>query len=797
MCISKVVIASLLHDIGKLIQRAENKQVYHGKIGADYLTNIGFDNDILEAVYCHHGNVLKSKQEFSNELLTYLVYEADNIASGLDRRENVNTEDEQEQWQSNTALKTIFSYLNTDKIFDKKNEYFYPARDLNPNKNIMYPTTGIYASSDKYAKLKEILDENLEKDITPNSLLELLETTTTYITSSTNAKENLDISLFDHSKMTAAIASCLYKYIIENKITDYKKVLFTTPDRNKNYYKLVSGDISGIQDFIYTISSKGALKSLRARSFYLELILEHVVDEILEALSLYRCNLLYTGGGHFYMLLPNTEETDRILNLVQEKINNWFVSEFADSLYIAIASVEASAIDLKCTKGIFKSVSRLLSKKKQSRYNKKQLEKLIFPQKNISERECTICKTSSKETNSRKFISSDIETCEVCYQLFKLGEKLVQDDIKLIVSNTKTEDSLNLPTLADKPKFLNVTNEKVTEDAIRVYVLNDRQMGEKYTTKLFVGNYCYKINNKIANFEDLIREDSGINRLGVLRCDVDNLGQTFVNGLSDTYSTLSRVTSLSRQLSLFFKFYINNICKSNISGEADIKPENFSLSGKSECNKKMSIVYSGGDDVFVVGDWLDIINFAIDLRKAFKLYTCSKLSFSAGIGFFTVGYPIAQMAFQTGELEDIAKKYDNDSKDAISLFGVSQDRNDTYHWDEFNTEVYGKIQLLSSVCNFDESLSEHNKIFFSTSMMYKFKQLLTPKDENKFNLSRLAYTLARVKPSDRDLDKNGTLKEHWTTFRTSIYKWCQDDKKALLTALDLIIYMNRKEVKYE
>ncbi len=45
---------------------------------------------------------------------------------------------------------------------------------------------------------------------------------------------------------------------------------------------LVSGDFSGIQDTVYTISSKGALKSLRARSFMLELLTEHIVYEILQ-----------------------------------------------------------------------------------------------------------------------------------------------------------------------------------------------------------------------------------------------------------------------------------------------------------------------------------------------------------------------------------------------------------------------------------------------------------------------------------------------------------------------------------
>lgn len=152
------------------------------------------------------------------------------------------------------------------------------------------------------------------------------------------------------------------------------------------------------------------------------------------------------------------------------------------------------------------------------------------------------------------------------------------------------------------------------------------------------------------------------------------------------------------------------------------------------------------------------------------------------------------MAVQTGELEDLAKKYDNLSKDSISLFGKSDDRDNTYHWDEFRTKVYEKIKLLSRLCKFDESVQDNNKILFSTSMRYKFKQLLVENDKNKINLSRLAYTLARMKPAeDKELNKNETLKKHWYEFRENMYKWSREDKKSLLTAIDLIIYLNRKE----
>jgi CRISPR-associated protein Csm1 len=67
---------------------------------------------------------------------------------------------------------------------------------------------------------------------------------------------------------------------------------------------MFSCDISGIQQFIYTISSEKALKALRSRSFYLEIMMENLIDEILEKIGLSRANLIYSGGGHCYILLP-------------------------------------------------------------------------------------------------------------------------------------------------------------------------------------------------------------------------------------------------------------------------------------------------------------------------------------------------------------------------------------------------------------------------------------------------------------------------------------------------------------
>ena len=118
-----------------------------------------------------------------------------------------------------------------------------------------------------------------------NSLLLVLEANLSYIPSSTSRRELADISLYDHMKMTAAVASCVEQYLEERSENNYRKYLLENAKQayDEKMFLLYSMDISGIQKFIYTIADKGALKGLRARSFYLEIMMEHLVDELFDA----------------------------------------------------------------------------------------------------------------------------------------------------------------------------------------------------------------------------------------------------------------------------------------------------------------------------------------------------------------------------------------------------------------------------------------------------------------------------------------------------------------------------------
>lgn len=57
--------------------------------------------------------------------------------------------------------------------------------------------------------------------------------------------------------------------------------------RREPAFLLYTDDFSRIQRFIYTVHTEGALRSLRSRSFFLELLMEHYMDELLDGCGLY------------------------------------------------------------------------------------------------------------------------------------------------------------------------------------------------------------------------------------------------------------------------------------------------------------------------------------------------------------------------------------------------------------------------------------------------------------------------------------------------------------------------------
>lgn len=825
------VKGSLLHDIGKIIFRNDHSTGNHSKAGSDFISdesiNIQNKKEVLDCIKYHHYHNIKDSS-ISKDNMAYIVYEADNIASGLDRRVIYDAVNER-SFDEKMPLHSVFNQVNTHK---NNLSGAYPIKPRFMEKKVYIPKSNINNLRDNitqssYGEVISLLKRNLSNDTnlldSPNSILKLLETVATAIPSSTNSKEIPDISIYDHSKITCALASCMYMYSEDNKIEDYRSKYFESRDfRDENAFLLLSGDLSGIQDFIYTISSKGALRSLRGRSIFLEIMLESIIDDILDRFNLTRANLIYSGGGHFYILLPNLSWIREDIKVMKNKINDQLLDMFFISLYLEMDYKECSAddlgngLDVKAEKEnllgeVFSGVSRKVSVNKLQRYKNHRLSELFSPDSKVNrktqhERECVICGESDNLVPFQG--NSDVLSCNNCDKLATLGTKIASisgsKNQYLITIREDSNKGVRVPSI-DNTKYLDVeTVEKAKKELInnqeaynRLYSINEPMMGLKYSTNLWIGNYNKRQDlNMAMEFEQIAQESSGMKRLAVLRADVDDLGRAFTHGFEKHEGklgkydaiTFSRTATFSRDMTMFFKYEINKLC--NGSGDEQF---NFRLPSNSKDlfgkEKNIVIVYSGGDDVFAVGPWDEIIEFSVNLRDAFKEYSLGRLSLSAGVGLFPKGYPISQMAIQAGQLESIAKKNKNETKDSIALFSAGgEDENRVFTWDEFKEIVcLDKMSKLNQWLYFDEKDRDKNKLYAGSSLLYRLYELFS--DDEVINVARLAYQLGRLKPDDKYKEKTETYKE----MKTTVYSWALDkeSRRMAAMAINLIIMLNR------
>ena len=705
-------------------------------------------------------------KEFEN---IYIMKLADKISATFDRRK---APDSEFTFDENGNLYSIFNILNGNNQSKR-----YDASILYKDDKIKFAKDSVTkTSSEFYKTIKEKLSGKLKNASVDmdfiNSYLEMLERTTSYIPVSGSGDEKVDISVYEHIKQSIAVGSSLYEYLTENdRIKDQEK-LYHSPEE---FYKeksilLYSMDFSGIQSFIYgQYGKEEVLKNLRSRSFYLEILMENVIDELLEKLELSVANLLYAGGGHAYFILANTQRTKTLLSDFDADIKAWMQDTFGIDLYIGSGYCECSCNDLQnkpdgAYSNCFREVSGAVSQNKLRRYGASQIKALNKGKKTDGERECKICHSS--------YNLNENGVCSLCDGFAKLSKDILNREIFTVVSD---KEKGILPIYKngylsggnikrkDGEEYLN-TNKKIL---IRAYSKNGVYKGKDYVKTIYVGDY-----HNADTLENLVKDGVGIKRLGVLRGDIDNLGKAFVGGFEKSKQTLSKSAAFSRKLTQFFKYDINNILRNPVykipfsDGEAE------------NTDRKIAIIYSGGDDVFVVGAWKDIIEFGVDLYNNLKEYTQGTLTVSAGLGIYMQKYPISYMAEKTGELEDYSKKLDG--KNAITLF----DKNNSYHWDEFIDKVMG--EKFATVSEFFSTVEDKGK-----SLLYNLLELFRNRDK-KINIARMAYTLARMEPSGKVSEEEKAV---YKNFKEKVYDWMfsESDTKQMITAIYIYSYLIRKE----
>ena len=433
---------------------------------------------------------------------------------------------------------------------------------------------------------------------------------------------------------------------------------------------LISGDFYGIQKFIFDrLSTKNASKVLRAKSAFIQIFTEYLARYICSELKISEESILSMNAGKFEILSAKKVS----LEAIQKKIDNYFMKNFYGLSGVMISSVICQEDDFKPKekyKALRKKIIDSVEDRKFQKFNlfKDDASDVLSYDTHIDN--ATLCKIC----NIRK-VEVKKENCLVCDAFVELGKRLSFEHIDEIVSSDKLGINFDDDFVIDIE-----LNQK-----IKSYILFDGRSPADF--KFLADNSCSKI-------------ETGIKSLAILKADVDNMGKFLLedNGVTDSFENFD---AFSKTMDAFFSIYIPNMMKEKY-------PNTYT-------------VFAGGDDLFLLGAWDEVLDMAREIEQEFKAFVNSDaLSISFGIAIAKPSTPISYLADYTEKLLEDAKGIDDEKevthpKDAISLFG------ETVKWKDYLT-VYKK--LYGSLESFEEHLN--------TAFLYRLLELIEMSKKVKY-----------------------------------------------------------------
>lgn len=697
-----ISLAALLHDIGKISQRAKikiennyNLEEYaptidnhpsyvHAAHTADFLDwfcekfKINAKDAQMNLV-----NIASYHHKDKNEEFYKIIKYADQLASGFERTPQESSGDYVKE-----QLISIFSSVSLRNEKDDKNKKEYRF-SLKPMSSDIEPQEASDNTPEDYLALFNGLKNDLEKLETINSFdvfydgLNYLLEKYAWCVPSSSFGVKADISLYDHLRVSAAFAVALYNnYILDGIVYE--------PNDTQPCFALIQGDFSGIQNFIFSRqgeSNKFAAKILRARSFFVSLSSELVANKICNALGLTKASIVMNAGGKFTILSQNTNDLEEKIDKITNEVNKEFLNLNFGQTRFAIANIALSPSDFldgqnKQGKSKFsekfESLIRHLERKKLKPF----IENPVFEDylDKIKNSKFGICRICGQHPANDEIDETPI--CKQCNTMKQIGESLVNKNYFGIFNNkehgsvhifsdfylgfkqdkSELKDALWAFDIKFEGEFSGFAKSKIATYVPRFeHESNDLPRDSKDTKE--PGRVDIKTFSDIA--KDALKEDNiGSDFLGILKADVDNLGLIFARGLGENVS-ISKIASLSRMLDFFFTGWLQSEIRKNF--------------------KSVYTVFSGGDDLFLIGPFNQIINLAKKINEHLKQYTKNPdFHLSCGIYFAKDKIPVYQMARQAEEVLKESKdfKVEGDKsvkgKNAITLFER------TMEWDKFN-----------------------------------------------------------------------------------------------------------------
>lgn len=475
----------------------------------------------------------------------------------------------------------------------------------------------------------------------------------------------------------------------------------------------VGGDLTGIQKFLYNITSYKAAVSLKGRSAFLTMYLREVCSRIEAAIAAAgdrNYDELYCSGGKFYLITQNTEAIVQAIDNCTKDIIEELWEEHKGQLGLNICHVA-----FRECKGEFIVKGHEDEQNKNSGVLWKCLNAEFARQKNQKFKDLLISNFAAFFIAQGAGVNTKV--CAVTG---------VEDENCVFLKKENGEARFVLPSVKeqiDKGQELSRKNSK----------------GETKT------------------FEDYADGSS----LGILRMDVDGLGKRFVKG----FPTIAEYKKFSEKVKDFFENYIGG---GNGRFEGKKLLDTIVPNTRKKYSEYLNVIYAGGDDLFIVGRWDRLIDFAELIHK--ETEECFKddcyeddgerryISISGGIAIVKPKFPIAKAAELAGEAEDASKQIDG--KNAFNLFGKTvkwngefakvkeyKDRFVEYVRDkdvEFNKSILHKLMLYSTLAD----INKMRKRELDTMEESRCKNALADHEESKVVLDyryvwHKAYYLTR------------------------------------------------------
>lgn len=480
---------------------------------------------------------------------------------------------------------------------------------------------------------------------------------------------------------------------------------------------LVKGDFSGIQEFIFNTKTKGAAKTLKGKSFYIQILAELAIKHIEKKVGKNEVMCIYNGGGNFFLFVPNTVEVKSELS----KCELTFAEELRNKGLMLILTT----IEYQQGLNFGQNLSQL---------NQKALEK-------------SLNRFSNLESSWEALFQAEVVNTNFDDEGKRVTESVIRKDSKPVVTYFGESFCLSESQTLSQSVNLQIPKWNTYQKS---YFSELKQ--ENPNLEIEIGEY-----GEVLSFEHLgllAKQRTGTDNLGILKLDLDNLGTI----IRDDIKNIEQNQEFSALLTKFFDEKLKDL----------ITKKTFTVRENTYYYKdNLYVIFAGGDDAYLIGAWDAVVYFTQLFYKEFNAFfkenkprfVTQNLTFSAGLVFVSSSFPVTIFSELAEEALAKAKTF-KDSKNALTIFDYTID------W----TQLEAIFEQMES---FIKAIDTQG---LPKSFLSKVKKTHSLYD-NRFELTaitRLMYDLKADKLKSVHKDLINSLKD---SYKTYLQNALQDESK--------------------